>query len=245
MRKLMSLTLALLMCFGMCGTAFAAEDDFVPSITYKDGPGLVVEEDEEGNRSVGTICTEDGEELEDVAPECLVITTIAEALENVETGIPTDAEALLEEVYQQLLDGSMELPFENPDEMVIIQLVDATMVCKGTTEGVDHDAMLEEEGVYLELTFELGVGANVPVSVMCYVDGEWVAVRTVNNGNGTVTCWFEQICPIAFAVPGSTVEKPPATGDNSAAELGLWTAMLIASSAALIGLVVFRRKVVR
>ena len=102
MRKLMSLTLALLMCFGMCATALAAEDDFVPSITYKDGPGLVVEEDEEGNRTVGTICTEYGEVLDDVAPECLVVTTIAEALENVETGIPTEAEALLVLVVERL-----------------------------------------------------------------------------------------------------------------------------------------------
>ena len=245
MRKLISLTLALLLCFGVWGTAFAAEDDFVPSITYKDGPELVVGTDEEGNPSAGTICTADGEVLDNIAPDCLVVTTIAEALKNVQTGIPSEAEALLEEVYQQLLDGSVELPFENGDEMVITHLVDATMLCKGTTAGTDHDAMLEEDGVYLELTFELGVGANVPVSVMCYVDGQWVAVRTVNNGDGTVTCWFEQICPIAFAIPASTVEKPPATGDNSAAELGLWTAMLIASSAALIGLLIFRRKVVR
>ena len=80
MRKLMSLTLALLLCFSVCGTAFAAEDDFVPSITYKDGPGLIVEEDGEGNRTVGTICGEDEEVLDNVAPECLVVTTIAEAL---------------------------------------------------------------------------------------------------------------------------------------------------------------------
>lgn len=245
MRKLMSLILALLLCFSVCGTAFAAEDDFVPSITYKDGPGLIVEEDGEGNRTVGTICAEDEEVLDNVAPECLVVTTIAEALENVETGIPTEAEALLEEVYQQLLDGSMELPFENPDEMVIIHLVDATMVCKGTTEGTDHDAMLEAEGVYLELSFDLGVGADVPVSVMCYVDGQWVAVRTVNNGNGTVTCWFEQICPIAFAVPASALENTPATGDRSGAELGLWIALLAVSTVALSGLVIFRRKIVR
>ena len=245
MKKLISLILALMLCLSVCGVAAAAEDDFVPSISYKDGPGLVSGTDDDGNRVVAAICTEDGEVIENIYPECLVITTIAEALNDEETGIPEDAEALLEQVYQELLDGSMELPFENPDEMVITQLVDATMLCKGTTEGTDHDAMLEAEGVYLELTFDLGVGADVPVSVMCYVDGKWVEVRVVNNGDGTVTCWFEQICPIAFAVPTSTVEKPPATGDNSAAELGLWVAMLVASSVALAALVIFRRKIVR
>ena len=246
MKKLMSLLLALMVCFSVCGVAYAAEDDFVPSISYKDGPGLVIDEDEEGRSVAGMIVDSDGNVVGSVfAEDCLVITTIAEALNDIDTGISTEAEELLEMVYQQILDGSMEIPFENPDEMAIIHLVDATFLCAGSTEGTDHDAMLEAEGVFLELTFDLGVGANVPVSVMCYVDGKWVEVRTVNNGDGTVTCWFEKICPVVFAVPTSTVEKPPATGDDSAAELGLWIAMLLASSVALAGLVIFRRKIVR
>lgn len=246
MKKLISLILALAMCFSVCGVVFAAEDDFVPSISYKPGPDLVTGRDNDGNPTIGIIVDEEGNVLDYVyeEPPCLVITTIAEALEDVQTGIPDDAEELLEQVYEDLLDGTMELPFENPDEMVIIQLIDATFLCDGTTTGVDHEAMIEPEGVCLELTFDLGVGADVPVSVMCYVDGKWVEVPTINNGDGTVTCLFEKICPIAFAVPTGSV-VPPATGDDSGAEIALWIALMAASSVALACLVIFRRKTAR
>lgn len=244
MRKLISLILALVMCFTLCGVVCAAEDDFVPSISYKDGPGLVVGEDEEGNPVVGTVVDAEGEIIDYIDPECLVITTIAEALEDVDTGIPDDAEELLEYVYQELLEGNMELPYEGDEDMAIIQLIDATFLCDGTTVGVDHEAMIEPEGVYLELTFDLGVGADVPVTVMAYIDGQWTPIVSVtNNGDGTVTCLFEKICPIAFAVPTNAVQ-PPKTGDDSTAELGLWIALLAASSVALAGLVIFRRKIV-
>ena len=246
MRKVISLALALLLCFNICGTAFAAEDDFVPSISYKPGPGLETGKDDTGRTTVGTIIDEEGEVIEYVYEDeaCLVITTIAEALEDVDTGIPDDAEELLEQVYEELMEGTMELPLEDPENKVIIQLIDATFLCEGTTTGIDHEAMIEPEGVCLELTFDLGVRADVPVTVMCYVDGQWVEVPTINNGDGTVTCVFEKICPIAFVVPTNAVE-PPKTGDDSAAELGLWIALLTVSSVALAALVIFRRKIVR
>ena len=101
------------------------------------------------------------------------------------------------------------------------------------------------EGVRLSLTFDLGVGADVPVSVLCYVDGQWVEIYSVtNNGDGTVTCVFEKLCPIAFAVPANALENTPATGDNSTAELGLWIGLLAASFVAVAVLVIFRRKIV-
>lgn len=245
MRKLISLALALVLCFSVSGVALAAEDDFVPSISYKDGPSLVVGKDDSGRDTVGIIVDEEGNVASYVYEdeECLVITTIAEALNDVQTGIPDDAEELLEYVYEQILNDQMELPFEDPDSMAIIQLVDVTFLCEGATVGIDHETLLEAEGVCLELTFDLGVGAVVPVTVLCYVDGEWVEVPTINNGDGTVTCLFEKICPIVFAVPTSEVETPP-TGDESAAELGLWIGLLVASSVAVACLVIFRRKII-
>ena len=244
MRKVISLILAMMLCLSVCGMVSAAENDFVPSISYKPGPGVETGKDDGGRTTVGTIRDGDGNTLGYVYDEeCLVITTIAEALDDVQTGIPDDAEELLEKVYEELLNDNMELPYENEEEMAIIHLVDATFLCDGATEGIDHEAMIEPEGIYLELTFDLGVGANVDVEVMCYVDGQWVKVQTVNNGDGTVTCLFEKICPIAFAVPTGAVQ-PPKTGDNSTAELGLWIALLTASTLAVAGLVIFRRKIV-
>lgn len=246
MKRLMSLVLALMLCFCLCSTVFAAEGDFVPSISYKDGPTLVTGEDDEGRTTVGTVHDADGNMISYVYDEdCLVITTIAEALKDSETGIPDENEELLEFVYAEILAGRMELPFEDSKDMAIIQLLDGTFLCKGASVGTDHETMLEPEGVLLELTFDLGVGADVPVTVMCYVDGQWVEICSVkNNGDGTVTCVFEKLCPIAFAVP-STAVQPPKTGDDSAAELGLWIGLMTASTVAMAGLVIFRRKIVR
>jgi hypothetical protein len=229
----------------VCGVAFAAEDDFVPSISYKDGPTLVTREDGAGGVAVGVIRDAEGNDISYVYEEdCLVVTTIAQALRDIETGIPNEAELLLEEVYRGILGGTMDMPFENSDDLAIIQMMDATFLCNGAADGEDHEKLLETEGVRMELIFDLGVGAGVPVSVMCYVDGKWIEVETVNNGDGTVTCLFEKTCPIVFAVPTNAVETPP-TGDNSTAELGLWIGLLIASSVAMTCLVIFRRKIVR
>lgn len=246
MKKLVSLVLALMMCFGLCSVVYAAEDGFVPSISYKPGPELVTGSDDEGNETVGTITDADGEPMDYVYSDdaCLVITPIADALNDEQTGIPDEAEELLEFVYEELKAGRMKLPVENPDDMAIIQMVDATFLCDGAVDYTDHETMLEDEGVSLVLTFDLGVGADVPVTVMCYVDGQWVEVPTVNNGDGTVTCVFEKLCPVVFAVPANTV-KPPKTGDNSVAELGLWFGLMFTSTVALAALVIFRRKIVR
>lgn len=246
MKKLISLILALMLCFSVCGVGYAAENDFVPSISYKPGPELVTGSDDAGKEIVGVITDADGETIDYVysEEECLIITPIAEALGDEQTDIPTEAEELLEYVYEELLADRMELPVEDPDKIAIIQLVDATFLCGGAANYTDHEAMLEADGVCLELTFDLGVGADVPVTVMCYVDGQWVEVPTVNNGDGTVTCVFEKLCPVVFAVPANAV-KPPKTGDNSAAELGLWISLMFVSTVALAGLVIFRRKIVR
>lgn len=247
MKKLISLFLALVMCLSVCGVAYAAEDDFVPSISYKDAPELVTGKDAEGRTTIGAICDAAGNVIGDIYYEdCLVITSIAQALRDVETGIPDDNESLLEKLYKEILDGTAVLPFENPDEMVVIQLIDATFLCAGAETEEDHPEILEPDGIRIELTFDLGVGADVPVQVMTYKNNQWGDIHDViNNGDGTVTCVFEHLCPIAFAVPAEAAENTPATGDNSAVELSLWIGLLTASSVALAALVIFRRKVVR
>ena len=104
MRKVISLIMALMLCFSVCGMAHAAEDDFVPSISYKPGPSLETGRDDGGRATVGTIYDASGNILGYVYDEdCLAVTTIAEALDDANTGIPADAEALLEQVYQEIL----------------------------------------------------------------------------------------------------------------------------------------------
>lgn len=234
MKKTLCLITVMALVLSLACTVFAAQDDFVDSITYKGAPELVPDED--GN--IGVLYDEDGQVIDEIGNDCLVITSIADIDKS--DKIPEDAKNELKEVYEALMDGSMKLPYEGDEDMVIRELIDASWLCVGTSE--DHEAMLKPEGVTLELTFDLGVGKDVDVTVMTYVDGKWSPIVSVkNNGDGTVTCVFEEICPIAFSVPVKDNTPPAQTGDQT--DLALWIGIMCVSALALAAVVVlFIRK---
>lgn len=223
MRKMLSLMLAVLLCVCLASPALAAKDGFVPSIGYKDGPEIV-----------------DAEMNEEDVVACLVVTSIQEA-EAKSTDIDQDARDLLLQVYGQLVDGSMKLPMES-DDFVIRDLVDVSFSVPCDDEHT-HKEWLAEEDTAVDITFDLGVEPDEVVTVMAYVDNKWVHVPTDNNGDGTVDCVFEDICPVVFCVGGST---PPAqTGDIAGQQLILWIVLMVVSLVAVVVLVVRRNKFVR
>lgn len=227
MKKLICLLLTVMLCVALACPVLAAEGDFVPSIGEKDAPELII-----------AILKENGIQVEEIPEDCLVITSVAQAASS--TQIPEAAKQLLLQVYEALNNGSMKLPYDkinpniDPDDMVIRDLFDLSWLCS------DHPEELKKEGVTLVCDFDLGVGANTTVVAMVYVNGEWVPVSCVNNGDGTVSCEFEEICPVVFSVSDSVYDTPPQTGDD--ANVGLWIALLAISAVALVGLVFLRRK---
>ena len=225
MRKILCLLLALAACAALAGTALAAEGTFVPSISYKDGPDL-----------------EDAElEGEDVGG-CVVVTSIPEARDQ-STDIYQEDRDLLLEVYEALSDGSMALPLE--DDYVIRDLVDVSFRKSECVEpGHGHKEELAKDGTTITLTFDLGIQKGVEIAVLAYIDGEWTpAVSVVNNGDGTVTCVLEDICPVAFCLESGYDYKPPKTGDEVGRQLPLWTALMAASLAGIVVLVIlYNRK---
>lgn len=200
----------------------SGENVFVPSIPYKDGPDI-----EEGEM--------DGEDVGD----CLVITTITEAKEKT-TDITQEARDLLLEVYEEIKNGDMELPLD--EDYVVRELVDVSWketTCVEPEHG--HKEWLEEEDTTLTVTFDLGVGPEEEVIVLVYINGEWVeAVSVINNGDGTVTVVFEDICPVAFCVEKRYA--PPQTGDETGNKLYFFAALMGAAILGLIGLLVWRKK---
>ena len=154
-----------------------AETEFVASITYKQSQ--LISKAELGG--------------EDVV-NCLVATNI-KAAKDKSTDIPQEARDLLIEVYESLEDGSAELPFEAG--FVVREFVDVSFVCEDKDA---HAEALAEEGNTIAVTFEISVAKDAAVAVACYVDGEWVEVEVVNNGDGSVTATFEDLCPVAIAV---------------------------------------------
>ena len=226
MKKMIVLLMAVLLCMSMVLPVCAAGQEFVPSITYKDGLTDVK-------------ATVDGEDV----GGCVIITSIKEAKEKT-TDISQESRDELLEVYEKLSDGSMKLPLEG--DYVVVELVDisfAESACVNNTEHQHVEWLAEPENV---ITIDVGyMDKTKDVVVLYYHDGEWkTAESVVNNGDGTFTCVFEDICPVAFCVEASKMEESPKTGDTS--DVLLWVAVMAIAAVALVAvLVLYRRRDVK
>ena len=248
MKRVISLVIALVLCLGLAAPVFAAE--FVSSITGKESPTIVPVTGEDGKEYIGVIHDEDGNVIGYVDEKCLLITPVSKAATS--ELIPDEAEKTLLSVYEQLVAGTMDLPYEkfNADldasNMVIRDLFDASWLCDGENIAPahpDHPEMIEPKGVTISITFNVGISKNTTLYCMSYKHGVWnPIVKTVNNGNGTVTCTFEDFCPIAFAVEKGADTPPSQTGDDS--NVALWAGIMAVSVVALGAvLILSRRKV--
>ena len=222
MKRMICVLAAMMLCFCLVVPAMAAESSFVPSIDYKGGPEI--------------IAAELGEE--EIVP-CLVVTSIPEARAQ-STNIYQENRDELLRVYDALSNGSMTLPLEG--DYVIRELVDVSFIVPCEEQDA-HREQLEQEGVTVDVTFDLGVAADEDVVVLSYKNGAWRIIPTVNHGNGTLTCTFDHFCPVVFCVGG---ELPPAqTGDVAGQNLILWVVLMAVSCAAVVVLLINRRKFVR
>lgn len=226
MRRVMCLAMLLVLCTMLAVPAFAETGVFVPSISYKNGPEIVNVE----------INGEDG-------AGCVVVTSIKQAKEKT-TDIYQEDRDLLLEIYEELVNGSMVLPLENKD-YVARELVDisfAKTACVEANHG--HKEWLAEENTTIELTLDMGLKSTAKLEVLAYVNGQWTPVESVkNNGDKTVTCVFEDFCPVAFCVDAESQQEAPKTGDVMTADLNRWVILLVVASAATVVLLANRRKI--
>ena len=195
MKKKFAVALVLALCIVIALPVAAAANGFVPSITYKGGPDV----NEAAVSDVNGAAVEGMENVEG----CVVVTSIEEAREK-KTDISQEDRDLLLEVYEKLESEEMTLPIEG--DYVIRELLDVSFEYNDCRLKEDHGnkpAGLKQEGVTLTLKFDLGIEADADLVVMTYIDEVWAEIESVeNNGDGTVTCVFEDICPVAFAVVG-------------------------------------------
>ncbi len=249
MKRIIACIVALMVCASMVLPVAAAP--FTPSVTYKPCPNIVPVQDPDGRPAQGVLLDDD--QILEYIYNCLVITPVSEAEDSED--IPQAAKELLLDIYKKLKDGTMKLPYDklgddvDPNKMAIRDLFDASFLCEGITDGVDHAKQLDEDGVTLKLTMDLDVDDDEKVYAMVYVDGQWEpVVSTVNNGDGTVTCVFEDICPVVFCVENEETEtpdkpqKPPVqTGDPAGDNLLLWAVLGSVCLVAVVVLVVVYR----
>ena len=239
MKKIICLFTVLLICVSFACPALAAEE-FVPSISYKGTPDVVTIKDENGNDAAAVVRNADGTVAGYAYETCMLLTPVANAAN--ESDIPAEAKAELLAVYKALNDGSVKLPYGDgvkAEDMVIRDLFDVSWLCSH-----NHVAALDPVGVVFEMTFNLGVDADEKVVVMTYKNDAWGEIaKVVNNGDGTITCTFEHLCPVAIAVESETAGNPGDTGDAIGSNMHLWIALMVVSAAAVVVMATNRRKV--
>ena len=273
MKKLVATILMMAMCMSMTQAVWAAEDDFVPSITYKGEPEIVEKEDETGapivendKPVIGEVIKQDGVQIEDsdgdgwmdaeealqgeklsnVMQDCLLITPVSKV--ETQEALPDEAAEELKYVYEELSQGDMKLPYEKvedvkAEEMVILELLDLTWLCGTEVSDHDHPTEVEPEGVVFDVTFKLGVSADAKVVVMTYKNGEWNPIAGVtNNGDGTVTCVFEHLCPVAISVEQAEKDAIDNTQTGDDANIGLWVGVMVVALVGLLALVIVYRR---
>lgn len=234
MRKVICIVTALLLCVSLAGTALGAalNLEFAPSISAKSAPKI-------GNT---VVLSGPGMEDQDVS-NCVVVTSVKEAQDKT-TDITQEERDLLLEVYEELADGSMELPVKNG--YAIRDLIDLSFkydACRAIEEHNHKDVALKEEGVVLTVDFVLGVSKDTDMVVLTYIDGKWEEIEEVVVGNdGVVTCTFEDICPVAFCVRQAQAGVNPDTGDAVGTNMGMWIGVMAVCAVALVALVVVRSK---
>lgn len=235
MKRVISIAIAVMMIMSLATVVFAAEGTFTPSVTDKGAPEFVA--DAQGN--VGEIVDADGNVVAKISMDCLLATSVAEAANSTE--ISDAAKNALVAVYNGLMNDSMKLPTEKLDadlesnEVVVRDLFDLSFNC-------EHADQLNAAGNSLRVTFEVKGLESDTIYVMTYKNGEWNPIQNVvNNGDGTITCTFDHLCPVAFVLDNSN----PPTSDIFDGEMIFWGVALVVSMVALAAVVIIRRKEVR
>ena len=249
MKRLLAVVLSIILMLSITVSVSAAQ--FVPSITNKGAPDLIVIDRINGKDVVGFITDPDGNKVSTEYIDCLIISSLTQALNDEE--LPEGVKEELLKVYEEFKNGAKisevcpELEDivkekwgedKSADDLVIKDLFDITDYCEDLKTHLNG-------GSILDLTFDLGIAEGTFITAMVYVDGKWVpVVDCINNGDGTVTVKFDKICPVAFLVPGSGQNMDivsPLTADTTS--VILWGVVMVVALGCIVALIVFRRRV--
>lgn len=208
------------LCFTLAVPAFASSVGFVPSITAKPAPELVVGGENltlDGTGAddiVDMPVIEVKNENQEVVYQAPVVDLVVTAVSQVQADdsslvISEEAAEILKEAYEQLNDEDfrlaekipeqieqlkdMGLDEENVNAAVVTALFDVTVLTE------ELETYLAEEGHTVDLTFKADVPAGHTVVVMVYKESKWQLIENVAvNGDGTITCTFAHFCPVAI-----------------------------------------------
>lgn len=233
MRKVISMITVFVLCFTLAVPAFASSVGFVPSITAKPAPEVVVGGENltldgtDADDIVDMPVIEVKNENQEVVYQAPVVDLVVTAVSQVQTEesslvISEEAAEILKEAYEQLNDEDfrlaekipeqieqlkdMGLDEENVNAAVVTALFDVTVLTE------ELETYLAEEGHTVDLTFKADVPAGHTVVVMVYKESKWQLIENVAvNGDGTITCTFAHFCPVAILTVPMAVEAAEET----------------------------------
>lgn len=193
MRKVLTVLAVVVLSMALSLNAFAV--GFVGSATAEQAPTIVGGETTDGDSEGGS---------------GLVVVPVAGADES---DLTEEQKEELKSAYDQLSKGEMTYPEE----------VGKTLGDNAAVKDLFYLDGELTEGETTEVTLDAGVAAGEKVVVAVLVDGEWVTVPAVNNGDGTITLTLDTLGTIAIFVEGEepkaeepvveepTVEEPAGT----------------------------------
>ena len=221
------------LCFTLAVPAFASSVGFVPSITAKPAPEVVVGGENLTLDGTGAVDIADmpvievKNENQEVVYQAPVVDLVVTAVSQVQADdsslvISEEAAEILKEAYEQLNDEDfrlaekipeqieqlkdMGLDEENVNAAVVTALFDVTVLTE------ELETYLAEEGHTVDLTFKADVPAGHTVVVMVYKESKWQLIENVAvNGDGTITCTFAHFCPVAILTVPMAVEAAEET----------------------------------
>lgn len=232
MKKICSLALIVFLMLTLAVSAFA-DDPFVPSISDKGAPQPVEDEDE----VIGTLVDDEGQELHEVETDCIVITPLSEAdsSEEIPDGEREELKGAAKDIEK---NGLSVFPGLGSSDLAVRDLFNITALCNELQED------LPREGTSVDLTFDLGLDADVDFLAMVLGENGWERAQARNNGDGTVTVTFEDFGTVAF-LSGIETGHVPVTGGTDSA-VTLWVSLMATSAALLVALLfVYSKKEAR
>lgn len=224
MKKAISLILSLIMVFGLSVSAFAAEDDFRPSVDSKDHP-VIVPQDFNGISFDALILDENNEVIEGIhivterRPDGDIIITAYSEIEVADERVNV---VYMQTSYKEILSARSlkELNELIPLGMIVRDFFDITLV--GTYKDIF------KEGKKLQIKFDIGAQLKEKLMVLtrCSDESGWEFVESVTiNPDGTVTVIFDRLCPVIFLTEDTGAVQSPATSDFTTT--ALWSLAII------------------
>ncbi len=246
MKRVLSVILAVVLVCSLSVSAFAAAD-VNKSVTAKPAPELVVPD--ASNPNIVAEILKDEEVIHSVLHSELIVTPYVDAHDAphdiiTERLLAAFAEITAVDSVGELHDDLEAIAKEidkdyTADNLVVTDLFDVYIA----GEAARHFNASDDH--YLRITLKTGIAPDaVPPTVLYNCTGEkWDLVddaNIVNNGDGTVTIKFYDLCPVLFL---SAVDKEtPDTGDSSDALLWGGVAAVAAVGCVVLSVFAFRKR---